>query len=94
MLEGLRGVALGRDTTDKTANARVRAAELFMKSGSDPIIKQKPVVEINTGNKLTYIQRMDNAVAKMRSWTREERFEYGRTGVKPERIKNLQSEEE
>lgn len=46
ILDGLFEVIDGDDKTDKTANARVQAAKLFMEAGSDPIINRRPEVQI------------------------------------------------
>ncbi len=79
--EGLVGVSKGVDKTDKTANARVRAAEVFSTMGPDPLIRRGPQVQI-THN--TQINNAPVGESTMKGWTLDQLNEYARTGKKPE----------
>jgi len=78
-------VLTGKDKGDKTANARVRAVELFLLVGDDPLIKKTPkfVNQTNIQNNTLNISS-DELRRKLGGMTQDQMIEYNRTGQLPQ----------
>ena len=78
VLDGFLDVANSRDA--KTASARVQGVKVLAEMGPNPLINRRPHIQI-TNN--TQMNTLNLNPEKYRGMTREELFEYARTGKRP-----------
>ena len=51
ILQAYEDVVTGKNTEDRTANARIQGVSKFMEAGTDPLLSKKPGVVINNDNR-------------------------------------------
>ncbi len=81
IVDGMMHVADSRDA--KTANARVALGGRYAEMGKNPIIDKRPRVSITHNTQLNTLN-IDSG--KFREMSKEELFEFARTGKRPEQI--------
>ena len=86
IITGYFEVVTGRDKGDKTANARVQAAKLFMESGSNPLIKKHAATFNIQNTQVTQTNRIN--IQQLKEMTQAELLEMNLTGIIPEKVLN------